>query len=220
MSLDLERSISELRDGRVTFEDFVQDTQPVMQGMARKIIRQWKAPNFMAPEDVAQEAFLAAWQRVWTFDENRGTELRRYVMWNAKDRATKHVHKARLGSRPHRGECNMRSVQEVPSTPHLQDEDLPEGERRMRLPHEEPRQEEGLERRDAIRRALAACGRGRKGAVERAVVLAVAEKGSIAPAAHALYRDRAERRRLGLRSLAHAEEVTLAALERVAARLG
>jgi len=191
-----EVAVKRLHDGRCTFDEFARATRGRWEALARHIMRRWRLPPWVAPEDMVQELLLGAWRVVWKYDPRRGVSLAKYVIYGSVDYAKKKAHKVR-GANLHRGTDSSPSRFEVT----LSRRDGEDYEWWANLLRSEPDQEDGLLRREDVARALAACESPR----EAYVVSALAATGSIGAAAERLYaisRGRSRSRVEAIRSVA------------------
>lgn len=83
--------------GRITFNQFLVETNQDWQQIAKTLLSKWPAP--IEVEDVKQELMLWAWVFFDRFDPNRGVDLGRYLVFNAIDKAKKSIHVARGANR-------------------------------------------------------------------------------------------------------------------------
>lgn len=97
----LEEAAGAFRRGEISFDTFARRTRPYWMTQATKVLRRWSHPSDVGPEDLVQVMLLEAWQRSESFDVGRippGNEtkaFRRYLVWNAVDKAKKWLHRAR-----------------------------------------------------------------------------------------------------------------------------
>lgn len=188
MVTTFEIAVQELHDGRCTFDEFARATRGRWQALARYIMRRWRLPPWVSPEDIVQELLLGAWRSIWKYEANRGGSLARYVLWNAVDYAKKRAHKIR-GANLHGNADASPSRFEVT----LAKRDGDDNEWWSNLLRAEPEQEENLVRKEEwehergaeLDRALAAC----KSPVEAYIVTALAASDSVQTAADQLYSD-------------------------------
>jgi DNA-directed RNA polymerase specialized sigma24 family protein len=101
---DLESALAGFTVGQYGIGEFLRRSRPYWEATARMLMRRWRCPEGVEPQDVVQELMMAAHDAIGTYDASRGTELRSYVTFCACDKAKKWIHKQRLGSRPHRDE--------------------------------------------------------------------------------------------------------------------
>lgn len=94
----LERALWDLREGRISFTEFARESRPAWEALATYIARRWRLPSWGTTEDLVQELLLGAWEFVWKFEPCMGTTIRRFVIYNAVDKAKKHAHRMRGAS--------------------------------------------------------------------------------------------------------------------------
>lgn len=83
--------------GRITFDQFLVETNQDWQQIAKTLLSRWPAP--IEVEDVKQDLMMWAWIFFDKFDANRGVDLGRYLVFNAIDKAKKAIHVARGANR-------------------------------------------------------------------------------------------------------------------------
>lgn len=114
---EMDGALHEVRAGRVSFDAFVRSTIDRWRRIAAKLLREWRdTPGWLPHEDVVQDLLLAAWRCIPKWDESKGRTLEDYVIWNAKDKARKNIHRARFGKRRHRGEEHTRATCDRPAS--------------------------------------------------------------------------------------------------------
>jgi len=209
---DIGKATTELRLGNISAEEFDEQIRANVRGVAKRIMRMWRCPEWYDVEDLVQELRLSAWLKAWTFEEGRGPTIGSYVLWGLFADGKKRAHSARLGKRPHRDEATTRSPVEAPRGAWLHGGDPAEEE----SPHVPAFTDAS---QGATQEHVQALGQACRSDADRLVVSAILAQGDLASAARALLRDRGARRRLGLRGDAEAEEVVLRAARRVARRL-
>lgn len=191
----LDESLRSLRDGRSTANHFFQNTQALWNRLARYLLRRWRAPEWVAPEEIVQELMLGAWQFVWSYDETRGVPLSHYVKWNAIDYAKKKLHRMRgaklsgdADRNPGRWEIplsRLSSRSDDDSTVDLDD-----------FLVQEAQQSDVVEVKRNYERAQESC----RSVVEAWVLESLVEGYDLAESAVRLYDDPLSRSRLGFRS--------------------
>jgi DNA-directed RNA polymerase specialized sigma24 family protein len=213
MTKRLEEILMLVRDGHVSFAEFVIGTRTQFRSMAGYLARKWTPPSWMTLEDLEQELYLAAWHAIWDFEEGRGVGISKYVVFNAISGAKRALHKARgakLSGSPDRNPSRM----ETPLAQFI------DGEQLMINTLAEPAEQESLivafeDRKEAVQRAVKAC----KSDCERAAVLAIVDTESIEGGARVIYDDVDTRLSLRLGSEEAAERfvyrTALAVAERV-----
>jgi hypothetical protein len=101
---DLDTALSGFTAGRHGINEAIRISTPYWEATARQLMRRWRAPEGVEVADVVQELLFGMHLALGSFDPERGTSMRRYVVWNACDVAKKWLHVQRLGHRPHRDE--------------------------------------------------------------------------------------------------------------------
>ncbi len=86
---------AEYRAGTIDFGQFEQATRHIWSRLARMILSRWRAPTYVTEQDLVQEMMIAAFSFTLKWDEAHGIPVRRYVTWNAIDKARKWLHKQR-----------------------------------------------------------------------------------------------------------------------------
>lgn len=203
MGKQLEEVLLLVRDGRISFTEFVHETKSQFRAMAGYLARKWTPPTWMPVEDIEQELYLGAWHAIWDWEPigNRHVTITRYVVWNAISDAKRELHKARgakLSGSPDRNPSRM----ETPLAA------MHEGEQLAINVLSAPPEQESLivafeERESAIDRAIKACLTER----ERMVMIAVVNTESIEEGARVLYDDVDTRLKLRLGSEDAAERL-------------
>jgi RNA polymerase sigma factor (sigma-70 family) len=74
-----------LRDGTLRFDAFARRHGPVMRRWALWFFARWPQ-RYLDPDDLVQEALIAAWRAVDSYDPDRGKTLLEYVQWQVGDR--------------------------------------------------------------------------------------------------------------------------------------
>jgi hypothetical protein len=92
---NLERQLTQLVDGRITFTAFRNATRREYEKMATYLMRRWIPPSWCVLEDVVQELYLGTWIWTWEWQDFRGPSLSRFVVFNAMAHAKRALHKAR-----------------------------------------------------------------------------------------------------------------------------
>lgn len=80
-----------VREGTESFEAFALRTRSEWNALAAYICRRVSPRALDHLEDVVQELLLECWQRVATWDPNRGCELDRYCVFNAVSQVTRRL---------------------------------------------------------------------------------------------------------------------------------
>ena len=91
----METQLTRLRDGEITFTQFVLATRPQWERLAGRVLSRWKIPPSADVEDLVQEMLMAIPALLEQWDPGRGVKLNRYVVWSAMNRAKIYVHKQR-----------------------------------------------------------------------------------------------------------------------------
>lgn len=214
---NLESQLWLVRRGVTDFASFVRQTRAEFRAMAGYLLRRWRAPESLTPEDLEQELYLGAWKHLWRYEPEYaahfGTTLEQYVTFNAITDAKRELHKAR-------GVKLSGSPDKVPSCIARPLSRIREGEALAEMIlREEPGQERAMilreDRAEAFHRALDACECPR----ERIAVLTIAEVDDVDAAGRALYDDADARRALCLGNEDAAIRFVAQHAVRVAARL-
>ena len=81
--------------GRIDFAKFEQLTRHMWARFARIQLRRWRAPAYVTEQDLIQEMLVAVFAFTLKWDASHAVPVRRYVTWNAIDKARKWLHKQR-----------------------------------------------------------------------------------------------------------------------------
>jgi DNA-directed RNA polymerase specialized sigma24 family protein len=81
--------------GEITFARFVRRTEGEWMRLAAWLHRRWSIPASMEVGDVMQELLIGAWEAGRSFDDTRGTDPARFVIWSAITRAKKAINRER-----------------------------------------------------------------------------------------------------------------------------
>lgn len=81
--------------GRIDFGGFERATRHSWSRLARMILARWRAPTYVTEQDLIQEMMIAAYSFTMKWEPRHGIAVRRYVTWNAIDKARKWLHKQR-----------------------------------------------------------------------------------------------------------------------------
>lgn len=210
--MKLDQALERLRDGRSTFDEFVSVTREQWSSMARYIMRKWRLPEWAHLEDIEQELLFAVWSCLWNYEPSRGVPLKRYVVFNALDRAKKQMHKVRGASYGGRGVDFNPSRIELPFTTYsvLFDQEWID-----KILCVDPDQIDRLEKQDSVKRVQRTCRSSR----EWYAVRALGETGSIEMSARLIYSDPDSRLDCRLRNENHALRVVEKAAMDVAERM-
>jgi DNA-directed RNA polymerase specialized sigma24 family protein len=208
-------------EGKITFNEFARETMPQWRSLAHYLLRRWRAPVWVEPEDVVQDLLEGAWRRLWDYDEARGVGIAGYLIYNATDYAKKKLHKTRNAKRSGNADGNPSRLERSYGAVWGDD-----GERRAEaLTALEAEQDRALSRTDMLRRLHGAA----EGEAER-WLLSVAEgqcllsdalagdPAALVEVAVAVYGDPEGRRRLGLRDEKHAVRVVFTAAAALAGK--
>lgn len=77
-----ESDLNDLRDGKITFETFLQNNDSYIRNVSRYALR-YKLPFLISDEDdMYQEACYWILDSIWEYDETRGVSLVRFVTYN------------------------------------------------------------------------------------------------------------------------------------------
>ncbi len=221
---NLEAMLAALKENRIDFGRFVLETRKEYRAMAEYLLRRWTPPEWFTAEDVEQEMYLDTWRKYYDGDGGKvrfpkyrpeGATLVRVIVYGAMCAAKRELHRARgakLSGSPDRNP----SRHETPASALWDDG----GDRLVdMILAQPPRAEVELidwqEKRLARAKALEAC----KNKMERCVVLAIREAGSLDGASRVLYEDPSLREELGLESEKQAEKFVSKHAREVARRL-
>lgn len=202
---------TELRLGNITAEQFDEEISANVRGVAKRVMRMLRCPDWYSVEDLIQELRLSAWLKAWTFDEDRGVDVGHYVLWGLFADGKKRAHAARHGRR-RKDELTRDVPIEARRGAWLYGAEPAEDESPAVPAYTEP--DQGL-----AREHLQALGQACRSDADRLVLAAILSEGALVPAARALMRDEQVRRKLGLTSDVEAEEVVARAARRVVLRL-
>lgn len=92
---DLESALHRLRAEEINFTMFVHETRQVWEALAQYLLKRWRAPSSVAPDDLVQELLVACWRFAYEWDASRGVAISRYIVYNCTDKAKKWLHKRR-----------------------------------------------------------------------------------------------------------------------------
>ena len=97
ITIDLDRELHKLRDGKVDWSEFARETAPAWDALAGNLRKRWgrDCAGAVGQEDVVQELLLGAWDSLTQWDPKRGPTLKKYVVWCACNKAKRTLHKAR-----------------------------------------------------------------------------------------------------------------------------
>lgn len=87
------------REGQISFDDFVRSTRADWQRIAAYLLRRWDAPCAVAVDDMVQELLLGCWTAVDRWEPTGGNSLKKFVVYQAVDKAAKWLHKQRRALR-------------------------------------------------------------------------------------------------------------------------
>jgi hypothetical protein len=99
----MKHELMAVRDGRMTFDVFVQQTSTRWRYLAEQLLRRWSAPAAVEVEDLQQELLVGAWAVLPRWQPARGTSVERYVIFNAMSQAKRWLHVQRGVRRSRRG---------------------------------------------------------------------------------------------------------------------
>lgn len=215
MSEDFRAYVWSLYVGEVTADAFFAATREHWRTLAKHMLRRWRAPSWLDPEEVEQELMLGAFEIVWKF-EDRGQPdlkeaLRRYVVWNAYDKAKKRLHRARNAKR--RADHAPSRV-DLPASALSSDPDWDPFHEQLAVVDAE--QEDEAERGESLRAVLEAC----RDEAERAILRSLVEHGDFIAAAENIYATPSARALCRVTSPADAGRKVVAVCDRLAERLG
>lgn len=206
--MTFEQAIALLHDGRLDFTTFARATRPSWEKLARYLLRRWKAPAWVEPEEIIQELLLGAWESVWCYSEHlaQGRTLDEYVEWNATDKAKKKLHKMRGAKLSKNADANA-SRYETPLSSFEATSEWLDG-----LLHEDAEQHDIVERKQRVERAC-------RTEAERRAMRALSETGDIVRGAILLFEDDEARALCGLRTARDAGRFVASTAFAVAQRL-
>lgn len=197
----MRKLLTQVREGELTFENFVAQTRKDFFLLATNLLRRWKNPAWLTADDLEQELYLGAWKYIPKHDPTRGKPIEEYVLWNAMNAAKRELHVARgvsISGSPDRKASNF----EAPLTSLGEEGD---GEVIMNLMAEAPIAEEYILQVQQTRKTATAALKICETPKERMVVLAIREAGSLDKASSVLYDDMQHRIALRLDSEEYAE---------------
>lgn len=216
--MSLKKLLSDVREGRIDFQEFVDNSRTDFRRLATYLLRRWVSPEWFSIDDVEQELYLGAWNYIWRYEvsRSRGVTLQRFVIWNAANSAKIQLHKARgvtIAGSPDRKPSQI----EKPLTFFGDDG---EGEALMtRILNEPPRAEEALIEREIRNQAVVKALRVCESSNERYTILAIREAGSLDGAGQVLYDDIDHRIALRLASEQHADRFVFRHARKVVSRM-
>jgi DNA-directed RNA polymerase specialized sigma24 family protein len=88
----MKQEVEQLRSGQINFATFVRITRPEWERLATRLLRSYRVPAGVELDDVVQEMVMSAWASVSDWDPKFGSDLTRYVTWNAYAKARRWVH--------------------------------------------------------------------------------------------------------------------------------
>lgn len=194
-----------LRDGSMSFSEFVARNRENIEARARYFLARWPGQTLLVETDLTQEGLMAVWMAVRSWDPERRTRagdlvpITRYVEYQVGKALESPLRKA-LGrpSKTRSKPARQVAVEDVGAL--LEPLAPPQGERL-----------------EALERATENVGRLPAECFEREVVERVLEGASLAEVASAIYADPLRRLRHRLDSEEHAIRYTRAAARRAAA---
>jgi hypothetical protein len=93
MSRKLRSRLAALREGLLTFPEFVEQTCTTWENLAGYFYRRWPGQSAVDGEDLYQEILIATWAAVKRWDPERGVPIDKYVWYQAGVAATKTMKK-------------------------------------------------------------------------------------------------------------------------------
>jgi DNA-directed RNA polymerase specialized sigma24 family protein len=213
--MTFEQSCFALQRGEIDFDRFLYLTKKTWNNLAEYLIGRWRAPIWFTREDAVQELLIGAWKAVWNFDEDRGVNFRRFLIFNACDYAKKKLHKARGASLSGNADANPGHMEKSFSEFVAADAEEQDASIAIdRLLSSPPAQELNVER---VGTALEAC----RTDTEVAVVQILSCAGSLEEGIELILSSRTKRKQCGARSEQQAcsvvEQVAVAVANRIAA---
>jgi hypothetical protein len=174
MELNLVESAARAaREQEIDFDEFVKRTASWWRMRAGCLVKRYVLPQWFDVQDANQELLLWAWTAVYQYDPSRGTQLGRYVDWNAMKRTVKTMQKVR-GVEQHRRRGAPRF--EIPMNRFPEDKLPPD-------PVFEPCSEQAAQREEEFRILFGLC----ETAEEHAVVAALDGGGEVEEIAERLF---------------------------------
>jgi hypothetical protein len=92
VEVPMKHELMALRDGRITFDAFAQQTSTRWRYLAEQLLRRWRAPAAVEVADLQQELLIGAWAVLPRWQPARGTSVERYVIFNAMSQAKRWLH--------------------------------------------------------------------------------------------------------------------------------
>ena len=123
--MTLARHLEQLRNQRITFDEFARATRSDWRTLAQYMLHKWRAPSAIEPEDVEQELLTGCWSALDRYDPERigfdgkPVSLRRYAVFHAVTHAKRWLHRQRGATRDGDGEPSRFPVceRDLPGVP-------------------------------------------------------------------------------------------------------
>ena len=195
-SESLRSRLTSLREGLLTFPEFVEQTCTTWERLAGWFAGRWQGQSAVCDEDLYQEILISVWQAVQRWDPERGVAIDKFVWYQAGVVATRTMQRSLHWTRSERRE--QRTIWSLP---------LPRDERAV-----EEVQSRVASAREVLRRAADQEG------LEADVAAAVMNGRSLDDLAVDLYGDHESRWRYWLGSEAEAHARVLQAARKIGAR--
>lgn len=168
----MKHELAAYRCGRIDFAALYSRTRKEWTALAASLLRRYRCPPSVDVDDVVQVMLEAVHHFVPMWEEERGTPLKAFVVFNSCDKAVKWIHQQR---RAYKRDGKSPSAFDIPLSCLGLDE---YGERRLMdraAADDEPAQHVELERRQAVARRASKMRDG----LNRYVLHQLAEKGDL-----------------------------------------
>jgi len=180
-----DQDLHKVHEGDITVADFLETHHLVLRRLAKHALRYRTEWYISDEDDMYQEACYWLVRALWDWDEDRGTELGEYVLYNIGARLNTTIRVERAGRRhPDRNTSRKVPIWDIHDEGLTVEETLPN-------PSADP------ELRLAIKQAFDKANAELTGLARELVVVLIEENGNLAAAARRLVRRKHIRRRFG-----------------------
>lgn len=97
--MTMERVMTKVRAGELSFDSFAHETRDDWQRLGASLYRRWKLPPAVDMEDLVQELLLGAWVALPEWHASKGMRLSNFVVWQAMNAAKSWMHVQRGASK-------------------------------------------------------------------------------------------------------------------------